>query len=553
MEGFIVKIWQPLLRHYDATRKQESTINVAILYLAWLALFFILFTQSWVSEDAYITFRVIDNFVHGYGLRWNITERVQVYTHPLWLLLHLPFAFLSDNLFKINILLSLFCSSSAVGIVLLTFRKSLGVTLACFMLPLFLSKAFIEYAGSGLETSLSFLLFSMLGYAIVHCQKHAYFPLIISLLSSLLLLNRLDHIILIAPLLLVLSLQRNHWQVFVGAIPLLCWFAFSLVYYGFLLPNTKYAKLDTGLSLSAYISQGLEYGFIWLTQDTASAITVMVAVFYSFATLRNTWNKAKTQKNNDQPTSLSLPLWGKEALALGIILNIAYVISIGGDYMMGRFFAVIFFAGCWLLLASVNHLKSDMVFAAVIVLLLAYATSYFVRDIRGNCEACVPIKGRVLDAQRIFGNNALFISLWPPKMRSEGQYKFAYEGRRIAAENPPPIKPLMYVGMIGYYAGPHVILLDELALADPLLARLPARTDRPFYVGHYRRRIPRGYIHAIKTGKLDAMEPSLARYYEKLRLITQGDMWDKKRLQTIIRFNFGQYNDYRSAFLHPPR
>ncbi len=514
---------------------KSPLLRPALLYVSWLAMFLYIFAQSWVSEDAYITFRVIDNFVQGYGLRWNITERVQAYTHPLWLLLHLPFALIWSNLFQINIALSLICSSAAVGIVLLTFRKSFGVTFVCFMLPLFLSKCFINYSGSGLETSLSFLLFAMLGYAITHWQERALFPFALALITSLLLLNRLDHIILIAPLLLLLSVQhykklfcfRGLLMLFCGALPLICWFGFSLFYYGFFFPNTKYAKLDTGLPFSEYLSQGGQYVFIWLTQDTASALTLV------FAVILGLWRKSLTTK----------------AISIGILINIVYIITVGGDYMMGRFFAVIFFAACWVLLAAAPRLKPDLLFAAATALSLAYTTSYFVRDIRSSCEACVPIIGRVMDARFTFGGNALFTSFWPPKMRPEGQYKFAEDGRKIGEENPTPGKPLMYVGMQGYYAGSKIIFIDELGLADPLLARLPARTDRPFYVGHYRRYIPKGYIEAIKDGTLNSMDKNLAIYYDKLRLITQGDLWDKERLMTIIRFNLGEYDGYRRAFL----
>src|SRR5437868_2600834 len=42
---------------------------------------------AWMADEAFITFRVADNFVHGLGLRWNVAERVQVYTHPAWLAL----------------------------------------------------------------------------------------------------------------------------------------------------------------------------------------------------------------------------------------------------------------------------------------------------------------------------------------------------------------------------------------------------------------------------------------------------------------------------------
>ncbi|MDX2073872.1 MAG: hypothetical protein SFX19_05855 [Alphaproteobacteria bacterium] len=517
--------------------------GMAILYAAWLALFLCMFAESWVSEDAYITFRVIDNFLHGYGLRWNIDERVQVYTHPLWLLLHLPFAFLWDNLFHLNIALSLVCSGMAVGIVLLTFRKSPGITLSCFMLPLFLSKSFIDYSSSGLETSLSFLLFSLFGYMLVRGQTHRLFPLAIALLASLLLLNRLDHILMIAPVLAVLAWRHalkpcrvsTGLMIFAGALPLLCWFGFSFFYYGFFFPNTKYAKLDTGFPLSEYIAQGLEYSFIWLTQDTASVVTVAALLLLAFINRRR------------------IPATTK-ALAIGILINIAYVITIGGDYMMGRFFAFIFFVAAWLLLATIPpRARPDLLFVAALCLSLAWAGSYFVRDIRLSCQECVPMVGRVRDARWTFRNNALFSSYWPLKMRVEGEYKFARDGKKLAQENPPPVKPLRYVGMVGYYAGPGAVIIDQLGLGDPLLSRLPAMTDRPFYVGHYRRRVPKGYITAMQTGDLGAMDPHLARYYERLRFITRGDLWNKDRLITTLQFNLGKFDAERDAFLQPPR
>jgi arabinofuranosyltransferase len=52
---------------------------------------FVLFTyvflaNAWLGDDAYITFRVVWNFIHGYGITFNPDERVQAYTHPLWML-----------------------------------------------------------------------------------------------------------------------------------------------------------------------------------------------------------------------------------------------------------------------------------------------------------------------------------------------------------------------------------------------------------------------------------------------------------------------------------
>lgn len=69
------------------------------------AFVFIMF-HAHINEDAFITFRVVDNFIHGYGLRWNIDERVQVYTHPLWMLLHIPVYYFIPNIYLASSLIS---------------------------------------------------------------------------------------------------------------------------------------------------------------------------------------------------------------------------------------------------------------------------------------------------------------------------------------------------------------------------------------------------------------------------------------------------------------
>ena len=56
-----------------------------ILYVLYFFIFTLAFVNTaWVTEDTFITFRAVDNFLAGYGPVWNVGERVQVYTHPLW-------------------------------------------------------------------------------------------------------------------------------------------------------------------------------------------------------------------------------------------------------------------------------------------------------------------------------------------------------------------------------------------------------------------------------------------------------------------------------------
>src|SRR5262245_48503581 len=114
-------------------------------YVAVFAVFafLLLFIRTaWVNDDAYITFRTIDNFLHGFGLRWNINERVQTYTHPLWMLMMLAASAISGEMYYtstfISIGLSLLC-------VVLTVRYiASSVPIAMLALSLFgLSKSFV--------------------------------------------------------------------------------------------------------------------------------------------------------------------------------------------------------------------------------------------------------------------------------------------------------------------------------------------------------------------------------------------------------------------------
>jgi arabinofuranosyltransferase len=46
-----------------------------------------LFLSAWLSDDALITVRSVLNLISGYGPSFNLDERVQSFTHPLWFLL----------------------------------------------------------------------------------------------------------------------------------------------------------------------------------------------------------------------------------------------------------------------------------------------------------------------------------------------------------------------------------------------------------------------------------------------------------------------------------
>lgn len=511
-------------------------LKLVALYGMWIGFFLYILRYAWVSEDAYITFRVIENFFTGYGLRWNVNERVQAYTHPLWLLLHLPLQPIWQNVFFSSIVLSVMCSAAAMLVVMRTVEKPVWMVAAFLFAPLMLSKSFMDYTSSGLENPLSYLLYACFFYVALRLQEYRYFWFFCSLSTALALFNRIDVIWLYAPLLLYLVCTRKvNWrQVAMGALPFAGWLLFSLWYYGFIFPNTKYAKLDTGMDEWLYIEQGIEYYRHLLIIDSVGA-AILFSIFVFFLPARFFKLAAGSH----------LPI----LFASGIVLQCIYIILVGGDYMAGRFLALPIFATALLWFYCLpNKLRPDVLFAMACLFATAYVSSQMLVKLHFTCKECVPLRGRVMNASHVFSANRLVMRTNPMQLRSEGHYPFAKEGEKLRKEN-ADVKKLFFVGMPAYYAGPAVNVIDELGLADPLLARLPAADKQYFYISHFRRDIPAGYMNALRTGSLEDMQPDLARYYQKLRLIISGNVWDAKRLKTILLFNLGYYDYWKEQYL----
>jgi arabinofuranosyltransferase len=97
-------------------------------------------------------------------------------------------------------------------------------------------------------------------------------------------------------------------------------------------------------------------------------------------------------------------------------------------------------------------------------------------------------------------------------------------------------------GLIAYYAGPKIHILDIYALSDPLLARLPVADPNHWRIGHFERTIPEGYRDSLKTSNNKIKDPNLAEYYDVLTLITRGPIISRKRLAAIWMINTGQYD-----------
>ncbi len=108
-------------------------------------------------------------------------------------------------------------------------------------------------------------------------------------------------------------------------------------------------------------------------------------------------------------------------------------------------------------------------------------------------------------------------------------------------QSPYIVIVLRNVGMFGYYSGTEKIIIDPLALTDPLLARLPVTGK--WRVGHFVRNVPDGYIDSLINGNESIVNPKVNEFYKKLKIVTQNEeLFTLERLKTIALFNVGAYN-----------
>lgn len=495
--------------------------------LALLGVFLVLITRrAWVGDDGYITFRTVDNLIHGYGLTWNVGERVQAYTHPLWMFLLSAFYFVTREIFFTSIFVSLVVSLAAAGIFALRIARSrMGALLGVLILSL--SNAYVDYSTSGLENPLTHLLlavFFWLYFTGTPSPRRLFWLTLVTALAGV---NRMDALALFAPAML-LSLwelpQRKQgiFAALLGAAPLLLWLAFSLMYYGFPFPNTAYAKLNTSVPGSELAVQGLNYFLFTLEHDPLTLVVIMAG--------------------------LLLPVLFRDrrgmAVAFGMLLYLLYIVKIGGDFMGGRFFSALLF--CAVALIGRARLPDKLpvkaaLFAAVLVLGLAAPLPSYRVDIPASYP--VSDEKRINDERAWYFADVSLIGRTREVPYPTSQGREAGLAARVEGEKDYYVVPVNNIGLYGYYAGPKVYIIDTYALADPLLARLPAKREANLYIGHFQRVIPRGYLSTLYSGNNLIEDEKLARYYDALRLATRGPLFSPERWRAIWQLNTRQLDD----------
>ena len=231
MSGFRIKPEGPPLPVLDAS---------VFLKAAMLSLFSIAVVRTaWMCDDAYITLRTVDNFVSGFGPRWNVAERVQTFTHPLWMfVLALPY-YVTREAYFTPLVVSILVSLAAMWLLVTRIAVSSATAIIGASVLTF-SRAFVEFSTSGLENPLTHLLLAIF-FVLYWYPERAHRLTHLWIVVSLIMVSRLDAGLLVLPAMLVRTYQVG-WRpgvkaVAIGVVPLVTWELFSIIYLAFR-PNT---------------------------------------------------------------------------------------------------------------------------------------------------------------------------------------------------------------------------------------------------------------------------------------------------------------------------
>ncbi|MCZ6463519.1 MAG: hypothetical protein O7A09_04205, partial [Proteobacteria bacterium] len=497
--------------------------------------------NAYVSDDAFISFRVADNLVRGYGLRWNPLERVQVFTSPLHTLLFSGVYWFSHDPSPLPNPTRAYLTAQVLSYAIsLTGVLWLFAGLRCRHLawPLFLlllsSQAFVTFTSSGLETPLVYLLLIVFYTRYLRAETSSLRDLFwLFLCASLSVVSRIDTALLLFPACLQLAVAgaRAHrvrllGPVLLASLPMLAWFGFALVYFGSLLPNTYFAKIGLDVEGSILWRMGAAYLGINAIQDPLTLSTLVLGL------------------------AVSLRRWRTALAGAGALSYVLYIVSIGGDFLGFRYLAPPFLIAVLLIddaLARWRPASTRRVAAFASAGLLLYGLVLPGSTLRA-----------ARDLPRAHDVRFYFEASNPTRWRPGARFPFApfhtvADPERCRALRADSFRvSITGGGLAGFCRGPLHHLVMRAGITDPLIARLPLRVTAPFLPGHLPKPVPAGYVETRRSGENRIPDPSLAAYFDAIDSVVSGPVFAWERWRHIARLHLTPQRRYRDPYPAAP-
>ncbi len=460
-------------RTVKAPADSGKGIKIAYFFLAALsaAFVFVAIDNKFIQDDAFISFRYIKNFVEGNGLVFNIGERVEGYTNLLWVLI--LSGLLSVNigienasqvlsvLFGVVVLFATYKLSESMRIddsaeVKKERKSDKNITEGYFdLIPpimLVVTASFIFWSVSGMESTMfiSFCLIGIYFYARTN-GKDAFdykYPLFFLLAT----LTRPEGIYFFGLVILHKLFYSffNNKESFlkdffslnsiktylVYIIPVAIYFAVRYSYYGYLFPNTYYAK--TGFS-SAYLNAGIDY----LTNFLSSYMLYGAMLILPLLLL----------KRKEFRFEVTL-------FYLIIFAFLAYVVSVGGDVLKQNRFFLPILPLIYILFAkfltskylSMKMKSGQGIAFSVVASIVAIVCFYYYSSQKDKLVSDIASENGLVDKMKVTGT---------------------WFGNKQKELGRPMTLAATTIGAVSYFAGSQVNVIDLLGLTDKEIAHNP--------------------------------------------------------------------------------
>lgn len=469
-----------------------------------MAFIVVLLRTAWISDTAYLLLRTVEHAATGYGLRWNIVERVRVYDDPLWMLFALGARRLSGESYFTVLALNVLCSVAALSVML---RQAVRLDIALLVgLSAILSPLFVTFSTSGLEAPLLHLLLALLLTTSLHRRTSGGTWLVPTLLGVLAILTRAQSAWLVVPI--VASTLPNgsarRWfssgllPFLVLLTPWCIWLVSSYWYYG----STQTAAALADASAGATWQDRLALGTEFLVESVRTDPVLAMAVIGGWVA---GWSAGRTGR----------------AATIGGFLLMSWLVIRGGSTMAGRDLTMLLVPSLMMLahaLAETRPLLSRVAIAVPLVA-AAFAPTLTLASSATHGErvrhSTRPHDPRIDDYQA----SGLLLATRTQPMPLDPETKRGREltaaGARVAMSERP--------GFFAAGTDPSMHVLTATGTVDPLLSRLPEAVGERWMHGATRR-VPAGYLESLPDGANRIEEPALAGAYDAIRSVTRGPL-----------------------------
>ena len=506
---------------------------------ACFIVFIVLITAlAWQSDDAYHAYVMAKHLVEGHGFVYNIGERASASSCPLFTLIIALGYLIFRNMFLVSLLICIVFSSLAAHIVFYDFCVTEKQVVISF-LAMIGSVSFMSYTTSGLENCLLFFLAALFyKYYYTHETYTGKQLLYMGLLISFIAMTRMDAVLMFVPAILYIYIAKRERISFLRAVPIgllsllpfIFWELFSLFYFGFPFPNTAYVKLGTDIALKEYLYRGLQYFFV----TTVCDLPLMIMIAFMIAAVCVVRRTEVIQA------------------AAGVVLYLVYILYIGGDFMLGRHFTVSFLISVMTCLYMVRNgfdaefrnrrLEKALILTLSGALVFSATCGLITDQFLFGHERGLPIAD---EREGYFTYTSLYNNAISYFTTGEMCIRQAWneEGIDEIRNTLSGCGIIRMVPGISMYYNSDLYLNDWYGLGDPFISKLPGVKEDNWRIGHIWREPPEGYEETIAYEEENLIQnEDISKYYDVIRLITRGPLFDGNRIKAIIDINLGKYD-----------